>query len=201
MSRNGSWDLLDTSETRYVRTASPSDYPRIRALYEERWGTCHDELVDEVRDHDGHRKEAFVAVQGDAILGFLTLFQVDGEEFKDWAYPAPVDVSPITQIGHVQMLAVDADHESTGVGADLLGAAIQHCERSPHTDWMGAVCWHRDGVEQHDSRPLFEKHGFAEWVEIERIYAREEPPRTTCPDCEGTCECAGTVYSKPIRHE
>lgn len=189
-------------------------FERIEELYRERWGTIHPDVIADLQDPEAdYWALVMLLLQMDGdhridedVLGFCTVDFLTPEEAEAVFYPASIDWTGDDWEGargvlHIQMCAVDEEHEGNGHGTTLIRQACQLAARERFVtdidpDWVAAVCWHRD--DHRDARPLVEQLGFAETVTVENYYWEQETTRTTCPDCESICECDATVYTTQL---
>jgi ribosomal protein S18 acetylase RimI-like enzyme len=177
-----------------------SDSDVVQQLWSARFGgdpATQETWIDAALD-PGHTAAATVAVpsEGESVVGFGVL-EVGGPAYtRRYLSLDALGLDPPLddRNGLFHMYCVHADWGGRGIGSALFA---HHLERLAEREVACAfgLAWHRPHTV--DSRLLFERHGFGCLAAVERYYARFEE-RPHCPDCDGLCSCAASVYARSV---
>jgi len=178
----------------------PSDAERVRTLWASRFGgapATRQKWIDAVRAPT-RSAEASVAVSDATatVVGFGIL-EVGGRAYTRRYLGLDVldvDAPLADRNGLFHMCCVAVDWEHRGIGSALHARRLHRLQERGGGRAFG-IAWHR--AHTVDSRVLFEKHGFSPLATIDRYYARTTP-RPWCPDCQGPCRCAATLYARVL---
>lgn len=189
-----------------IRPLRDADTAAVRSLWADRFGV-RDAIATSWLDaalDPKHSVRGHVAVcrpdRGESaspVVGF-GLFDVAGPSYtRDYLGLDVLDVAftPAPRTGIFHMYCVRTSWEGRGVGTALFARHRSVC-RDEHVPQAVGIAWRR---EHHpDSRALFDAFGFHRLATVDLFYDRVAP-RVHCPDCNGPCTCAATLYVRSIR--
>lgn len=194
---------MPVSNTQHsIRAVSPKDSTRIERLWAARFGSAdfmsiNDENLIEYASSPHTNCDMYVATTPtNDIIGFVVGFILPPHALREWIGHTPQPLPTSALNGFIQAIAVHPTREHEGIASALLHRMLKHF-KTVGAKHAHAVSWRRDNTV--DSSGLFTKFTFEELAHIENFYSRGDIPRQNCPDCPSDpCNCAGTVYTKPI---
>jgi L-amino acid N-acyltransferase YncA len=143
-----------------IRDATKADLPAIVEIYNAtipgRMATADTQPVtvesrrDWFHEHNPNTRPLWVAVENDAIAGWLSFQSFYGRP----AYHATAELS----------IYVAQDRQRKGIGNALLAKAVEHAPRLGLKTLLGFIFAHNEA-----SLRLFEKFGFQRWGVLPRV--------------------------------
>lgn len=183
--------------SRTIRRPTSVDLAAIKSLWSKRFHgdetTPNDvpALIESAQQPAQTGTIGYVAIVDDTLAGFTFALTMNAEDAQQTLSPYTPENSLPNVNAVITTIATDPNHEHQGIASALLDKTIDTA-RTIGVQQLLAISWRRPN--HIDSSPLFEKHQFGNNGTIPNYYARSNPPREACPDCEGTCTCDGTVY-------
>lgn len=182
-----------------LRPLAASDADAVKQLWSARFGgapSTQDRWMEAALNPD-HTATGTVATTSSRPVAGFGLLDVGSPDYtRRYLSLDVLDLAPplASRNGIFHLSCVAPEWEGYGLGSAIFERRLKILTDRGVSQAFG-IAWHRPHTV--DSRVLFDKYEFDCLTSVEEYYSRTGS-RAHCPECDGSCTCTASLYTRRI---